>query len=901
MHAYRIYHTSLIRDATRLVVLLGCLMISLPAMGQQTGFTPDTLSAGGGQQAPSATAPEQEGQINFQASDSLVFEFDKQRIATLYGSANVVHQAGKLTAGKITMNLDEHTVSAATQTPQDTLSQPVLVRESDRIRSKSITFNYETEKGRFEVARVKVQQGNLIGTKVKNTNRHVVFLEDAKYTTCGLDHPHYYIQADRMKVVNQEKVFFTNARLFLLDIPYPLVFPFGYVPGEIEKRQSGLLQPTYVSQNQATRGLGVQNLGWFQYFNDYLTGQASVDLFTSGTFFLNASTNYRNRDKFNGSIRVGYSRERGLEPTDPGFSVNTQKRLAFNHSQEFSPYASLNTNVNLTTADYYRRNSFDIDERAKVSTSSSFSYRYRHPENLYNFSVSARQNRNFKTNLTRLSGPSANFSLKRFSPFAGDNPGSGQPAWYENISLQYQNSFKSEYAFQPIARDSAQINWFEALFEPDKYREATGNNDHYQYGFRQQAGITMGQLLPSRFVNLSASGSYNEYWFPTTIRKTFNPDSNEVETRKIREFTTARDFNAGMNLSTTLYGLVNQKIGNLESFRHTLRPTLSFSYSPDFSSDYWGYYRVVQTDTTRLEDGSHPTRRYSIFEDEVFRGPRAGEQRVLGLTINNTFEAKQVKRDSTGEKKENTIRLIDQLNLRTSYNFAADSLNLSDLNTSFTTSLIKGVNIRANARFNFYERDTTGALIDTYLMESSGKPAELVNFSVSASYSINSRRGRRNINRNPYFPARYNPYDQSIFNEMDSNFNSRPVEGLNSPFSISFNFRYSWNLNPRGENRKSATLNAQNIQFRLTPKWNFSTRLGYDFVRGELTPSQFSLNRDLHCWNLSFTMNPFGDFQYFAFRLSVDNGQIQSIFQKLPLLNNLERSSSPSGRRPSGF
>lgn len=210
---------------------------------------------------------------------------------------------------------------------------------------------------------------------------------------------------------------------------------------------------------------------------------------------------------------------------------------------------------------------------------------------------------------------------------------------------------------------------------------------------------------------------------------------------------------------------------------------------------------------------------------------------------------------------------------------------------------MSGVNLRASANFNFYERNEQGIPVNDFLLTNSGRLAELVNFSVNASTSF-SGGGKRGIqiDDTPYFPARYDPYDQSIFNQIDPYFNRRPVQKLKSPWSFSLNFRYNWNLNPVGDNRKSATINAQNIQFQLTPKWNFSTQLGYDFIQKELTPSQFNLNRELHNWTLSFQFNPFGEFQYFFFRLSVNNSQIQSIFQKLPLLRNLERSSSPSGR-----
>lgn len=942
-------------SAARLFVLLMLLVcIGEFVQAQDTG-RPDSLQQRerqreqmgppGQQQGATASQPEQEGQVNFSARDSLTFVFGKERIATLFGSSSVVHSSGQLQAGKISMNLDQHLVSANTQTPGDTLSQPVLTRGGaspsgqggqsmgggpptgrstqgntggslsgqsgggqgnvNRVRSNKIDYNYQTEKGRFEVARTQIQDGNVIGTRVKRTSPHVIFLEDAIYSTCQLDHPHYYIKAKRMKVVDEEKIFFEQARLFILDIPYPIVFPFGYVPGKFDQKQSGLLEPTYAYQQKSTRGYGLQNIGWFQYFNDYLTGQASFDIFTSGTYFVDARTNYRVRDDLNGNIQLGYSHENsGLESTDPDFSTNVQKRLSVSHSQDFSPYASFNTSINLRTADYFERNSYDPTERAETSTSSNLSYRYRHPSNIYNFSISARQNQNFRTNVTRLSGPNMNFSLKQFSPFANEQTTGQESNWYENISLRYENSFESDYEFDPIRQDTAAIGWFEALMSPTKYRQATGSERHYRYGFEQDVSMSISQILPSRFLNASINNNFTEYWFPTTIRKEFLPDSNEVVTRQVRGFTTARDFNTGINFSTTLYGITNLKIGKFESFRHTLRPNISFNYRPDFSTDYWGFYRSVQTDTTAGPDGQVPTERYSIFEDEVFSGPGRGEQQTLSFGLSNVFEAKQVRRDSTGEKQENTIRLIDRLDLNSSYNFAADSLKLADLSTSFSAGILPGMDIRANAQFNFYERDDNGRKIDHYLLTSSGRLFEMTSFSASTSYSFEwGDRGLQARNNNQVnYPQHYDPLNQRIFRPVDPHFNNRRVQSFDSPFSFSMNFSYRWNLNPTGENNKSATLNANNITMRLTPKWNFRTQIGYDFVEKELTPSQFSLTRNLHCWDLSFTMNPFGDNQYYFFSLRVNAGRLQSIFQKLPVLNNLERGTSQTGRgAPRGF
>ena len=852
--------------------------------GQSTFQTPQNRGA------DRASTPDA---VNFQARDSLTFNFRDQRMAYLYGSANVKHTSGELSAGTIELDLNKKQVEASTLTPQDTLSYPILRQRQNDLRSTRILFNYETEKGKFEVAEMKVDEGYLIGTKVKNVSRTEVFIEDGIYSTCPPDHMYYYIQADRMKMVDEEEIFFTNARLYILDIPYPLVFPFGYVPAGIESRQSGLLEPTYIYQNTATRGIGVQNLGWFQYFNDYITGQASFDLFTSGTVFSEGRMQYRRTGNYNGSVVVGYSYERGLEPTDPNFQEVTSRRVSINHDQQLSPFANLTANINLQTANYFQRNSFDPNERAQTSTTSRAAYRYRHPEGLYNFSVTSNLNQQFATNRSRLSGPDASFSLRQFTPFASDRSTPGNESWYERISVRYNNEFRSSYDYNPIDADSAQVNWLEALFDRDKYEEATGDDTHIQYGLRQSASINAGQLVPSQFLNLSANFSYNEYWYPSTIRKELNVEENRLENRRETGFASARDFNTGLNFSTTFYGISQARIGNFEGLRHTVRPTINFSYRPDFSDEMWGYYREVQSDTL----GN--TQQYSIFEGAIFGGPSAGEQRSINFDIRNVFETKRVRRDSTGEVKSTNLRLIDNLSASAGYNFAADSLKLSRLNTTLSSRVVEGLRFSMNATYSFYSRDENGREIDTFIWNASNKFLQPISYSLSLSTTFRGGSRGPRITTPRYGP--YDPLNQAFFGPVDNRFNTRPIQRTSAPWSIGLDFSYRWNYQFNAPARKTAVLNANSIQFNLTPKWRFNTSLGYDFIEQDLTPAQFSLQREMICWNLSFTFNPFGDFQYYFFRLSLSSAQISSLFQKLPGLNNLERSSNPSGRSPRRF
>lgn len=834
--------------------------------------------------------------VNFQARDSLTFNFRGQRIANLFGSGNVRHSSGELTAGTIELNLNMNQVQAVSSSPQDTLSYPVLKQGGTDLRSRRILFNYETEKGKFEAAEIQVDDGYLIGTQVKNVSRTEVFVEDGIYSTCPPDHMYYYIRAQRMKVVDEEEIFFTNARLYILDLPYPLVFPFGYVPAGIDRRRSGLLEPTYAFQNTSARGLGLQNLGWFQYINDYMTAQASFDIFTSGTFFTESRMQYRKTGNFNGNVTIGYSSERGLEPTDPNFTETKTRRIAISHDQQLSPYANISANINLRSADYFRRNSFNIDDRAETSSTSRISYRYSHPEGAYNFSVTTNLNQQFSTNITRLTGPEMNFSLRQFSPFKSDSPGLSDEKWYERITVTYRNNFRSQYNFTPVDRDTAEVNWFEALLRPSLYREATGDDRHISYGLIQRADVSASQIIPSQFINISANLNINEYWYPSSTRRELNEETNRLETVQKPGFVTARDFSTSLNFSTTFYGISQMRIGNFEGFRHTVRPNISFSYSPDFSDDRWGFFREVERDTL----GN--TQTYSIFQEELFGGPSAGEQQTMSFGVTNIFETKRVRRDSTGEVSSNNLRIIDNLSATSSYNFAADSLNFGRLNLSLSSRVVDGLRFSAGASYSFYARNENGTEINTFIWEETNKLLQPISYNLSLSTTIQKggRGGQRTrITTPPYRP--YDPFNQAFFGPIDHRFNNQPIQDYSSTFQMGLDFSYRWTYRFGQDARKSAVLNANNIRFNLTPKWSVSTRIGYDFIEKELTPSQFSLRRSMVCWDLAFQFNPFGDFQYYTFRLSLTGGQIQSLFQKLPGLNNLERSSSPTGRRPPVF
>lgn len=863
--------------------------LNTSSVNQATASNPSAVSK-------SSAETGKKGSVQFQASDSLIFSLKGIRKAKLFGKAQVNHESGVLSSGLVSLNLDSSIVSATSLNSSDTLSYPILERDSDRIRSTQILFNYETNKGKFTQAEITVPQGKLRGGQVKNTSKEVVYVRNGIYAPCDVPVPNYYIKARRMKVVDQEEIFFTDAMLYVMDIPYPFVFPFGYVPAKIEERESGLLTPTYAFQDQNNRGLGITNMGWFQVFSEYLTGQVSLDYFTSGSFNFDTQVDYNNKARrFSGGIDYGFSNIRGMEPTDPNYSETRQQSFALTHNQDISPYARISANVNLRTAQYNQQNSFDIDERAEVSTTSRINYTYRHPDSRYNLNISANQSANFATNVTTLSLPTATFRLQPITPFEKKSGSSIKAKWYESLTINYDNNLNTRFQFTPIdTLNTEGINWVEALFDRDAYERVTNDDKHFQAGFQQAASINT-NLFSSALFTGTASVRYNEYWYPSTIRKRLQTNENgnsQLITDQVQGFASARTFSSSLNFATTIYGISQQRIGSYRGFRHTLRPTVGLSYSPDFSDDQWGYFREVEGDSTGQT--------YSIFEGGLIGGPTAGRSQAITFSLSNSLETKKVSRDSTGVKKEQTIRLIDNFSLSTNYNFAAERNKLSNLNANLRSNILNQISLNVSANFDFYAYDSLGIRSDQFLLSESNKPALLQNFSIRASTRFSG--GPRGVKAQgiPY-PAFYDPLQQDLFGMIQPGFNEQAVEPFRSDWSFSLNFDYSLRrifnrTKGRFEFDRSATLNIPNISFKLTPKWSFNTSIGYEFIEKELTPSRFQLSRSLECWNLAFTMNPFGDFKFYLFTLTVTDTKMNSLFNKLPILRNLQRSSTPINR-----
>ena len=99
-----------------------------------------------------------------------------------------------------------------------------------------------------------------------------------------------------------------------------------------------------------------------------------------------------------------------------------------------------------------------------------------------------------------------------------------------------------------------------------------------------------------------------------------------------------------------------------------MRPSVSYSYRPDFSQYYDEYQASLDPEDLR---------EYNRFQNGIYGGPSKGINNSIGMSLNNNFEAKLRPEDEFSDEEPKKVKLLNNLNFSTSYNFASDSLGWS--------------------------------------------------------------------------------------------------------------------------------------------------------------------------------------------------------------------------------
>lgn len=788
--------------------------------------------------------------------------------AYLYGNVTARYGEAILSAGLIELRFSSQELRATPVESDAGQTGVPQFREGDEsFTGREFVYNLQTRRGRVVGARTQVEDGFLLGGIIKQRDAHVIYAQNAAYTTCELDHPHYSLEAGRMKIVDGKWVYTGPVRLSILGIPMPVWLPFGFFPAA-EGRRSGPLAISY-GEDRSAFGFYLENVGWYWAVSDHFDALVRGKIGTLGSYQIDTRFNYVRRYGFDGTLDLSYARLRRGESEDPDFAVSQNTRIRWRHAQTFTPNTTLNASVDLTS-NSQRFISEQFDDRVTQTSTSSIAFRHNWPRAGRSVSVDTRATQQLSTGGASLTLPSLSFAQQRRFPFRRQRRAGRNQAWFEKIGISYTSLLTNTFDFTPLPDSTLDgtgfqdVSWVDALFSQRDYEGATGrtvNRFAPRVSHTLPINATFSGNAPFR-LNLSPSIRYTENWYTRSDLRSLD-STGAIVFGQESGFTSIRRVNLGLSANTEFYGTFPVRIGALDGLRHTVQPQVSFSYEPDYSGGPFNYFRTV-TDTLGQE-----------IEYPIIGGiPNRRTQR-LGLNLRNVFQTRHVKTDSTGEESRNTVQLFT-LSMRSAYDFAAEERPLSDVLMDLTTQFNR-YRLRADASFSPYAVDSLGLLTNTSYLNESGRLLRLTRLNVSAGASFrSSSAGGRPSAPPPGYNAPFGN-DPSL---PGSAVRPDGVVDFAIPWSLSLDFTYGYTpglgaLSPQ----RSAILSLSSFDFSLTPRWKIAGRTGYDFDRAELSTTSLSVIRDLHCWEMRFNWIPFGTFSSFNFSIYVKSGHLRDLLR----------------------
>lgn len=778
-------------------------------------------------------------EVYYVAKDSTRIDLQNRKVL-LYHQAQVNYEDIELQAEHIILNWNDNTVYAIGMPDSlgKIIGEPIFKEGDKTYHCESILYNFTTKKGKIKGMKTQDGDGYIHGDELKKNTDNSMYVQHSKYTTCSHDEPHFYINAKRLKIIPNDKIVSGPANLVIADIPTPLFIPFGFFPIQ-DEQSSGFIMPTY--GYSINRGYNLTNGGWYFSINDYTDLALRGDIFTLGSWRLNAQSTYKKRYAYQGNFSLSYSKnllgERGL----PNFEDRRDFFINWTHTQDSKahPNKRFSAKVNAGSSSYNQLNSTLSNNYLKNTLNSNISYSYSWPDKPFNLTSNIRHSQNTLNNSLSLSLPDVAFSMTRINPFERKKA-SGKQKWYEKITIAYNANAKN------------QIQTIDSLL----FTRQTLNN--MRYGIQHKIPITS-SFKVLKHINFSPSANYTERWYFKRTEKSWNEEGLNVDENTTNGMYAVRDFNTSLRFNTRFFGTYSFKSEKIKALRHVVSPSISLTYRPDFSDEKWGYYDSNQIDTL----GNEQT--YSYYSQGIFGTAPSGQSGNISFNLDNNIEIKvREKNDSIAEFKKITV--FRNLNFRTSYNLAADSFKLSNFSFNGRTELIPKMNIKFNGSINPYQLNEQGIRIHQYAWKNKFSLGRLTNF----NFSINWR-----LKNSEKSVAQQRPENTSdgAWNMIQNNLDD--YVDFNVPWDVGLNYSYNYNK-PIFEKSVRQTFNFSG-NVRLTEKWKIGFHSGYDFDTKDLSYTSLDFYRDLHCWELRFNWIPFGFQQSYNLSIAVKSAVLQDL------------------------
>ncbi len=794
----------------------------------------------------------------------------KENKLILYNEAELYYQDIELRAGIIILDYEKNEVNAGRIELDSVLVQyPYFKQANNEVNPDSIRFNFDTQKALIWNSKSGQNGMDIFAALTKKQNDSVYYIKDARVSTAGKllgseeEGIDYYFKVRRGKIIPGGKIITSFTNMFIADVPTPVGLPFAYFPSS-QTKESGFIIPSIGESN--LRGYYIQNGGYYFALSDFFDLSLIADYYTNGSYGFRGDSQYNVRYKYRGNFSFRYenliNESRGL----PEYSKSTVFNVRWSHSKDpkSSPNSTFSASVNFGSSDYYRQsiNQLNSPNFLNNNLSSSISYSKSFPEYpRVNISLTTAMSQNSQSKAVNLTLPTFQATMERIFPFA---PKVGvKKGFFQNINFQYSGRAENRV-----------ITTEDALFGPSMF-------DNAKTGMKHSIPLSTNFKL-LKYLSLSTSANYEEVWTQNTVRfSNFTPEAGVVKDT-ISKIGTFRQYNLSASLGTTIYGTFNfGEDKKIQSIRHTLRPSISYSNRPSFEQYY----------DTYIVDAEGNTAEYTRYQNSLFGVPTRNLANNMSISLGNNFEAKVRDKDSTAKGPKKVV-LLNNLNIATSHNFAADSLRWSPVRMGTGFSLLKNkMSINVGATLDPYTLNENKVRINTYHIANGGGLLRLTSANVNMNYSFSSSQLEgsnedNELNRrestssggreDDLFGKAEDFSDRRMNSEQNEPAPTYPSYATKIPWDLKLAYSLTYN-NSRGQRdfTNNSLMFSGNVD--LTPKWKVGVSSGYDFKGEGFTYTQLRFDRDLNSWRLNFSWVPFSDRASWNFFIGIKSGLLSDI------------------------
>ncbi len=824
-----------------------------------------------------------EGAVNFSSSDSMIII--RRDSAFMYGSSSVEYGDMKLDAANIEMDLRNNNVYAVgvTDTTGETQGKPVFSQGGSDYEAATMRYNFKSQKGFITNVVTQQGEGYLTGGVAKKNKEGDYFIKDGKYTTCDdHEHPHFYFQLTKAKVRPGKNTVSGPAYMVLAGLPLPLAVPFGYFPFS-DSYASGIIVPSFGDDYQ--RGFYLRDGGYYFAISDNIDLALTGELYTKGSWGINARSTYAKRYKYSGNFNLSYLKSIYGEKGSPDYSSQTNFQILWSHTQDSkaNPNMNLSASVNFTTSGYSRNdlNSYYNSSFTENTKSSTINMTYRFPQSKWSLSTTLNVSQRTQDSTLSVSFPNLTLTMSQMYPFKRKKA-AGDEKWYEKIKLSYSGQFQNSLTAQQ-----------DVFFKKSLIKD-------WRNGMKHNVPISATFNLLN-YINITPSINLTDRMYTTKVRRQWDPNASVEVCDTTYSLYNVYDFNASVSLDTKIYGFwrpIGPLAKKITMIRHVMTPSISFSGAPDFGSKFFGYYDQYSYVDAQ---GKEQVRRYSLYPNALFGVPSEGKSGTVSFQLANNLEMKvKTDNDSVPEKK---ISLIENFTIGQSYNFAADSLNWSNINTSLLLRLTKGFNLNLQATWDVYMYGLTESgnpVRINKLRIANGKGfGRLSSTGTSFSYTFNNNtfkkkkdsndrgNGMDNDSNNPDGMDGDNPMSGAV-NDRNNKDNENDALGSDGytkwsvPWNLTVNYSIGYGYgNFNKEKMEYDPRITQNLSFSgnisPTKNWNFSFSASYNFDTHKLAYMNCNISRDLHCFAMSASFVPVGPYKSYTFNIAVKSSMLSDL------------------------